>query len=503
MIRSLMAAMFILSLAHPARGETGTATIALIIGVNQSPDPDLVPLRYADDDAARYRDLFHELGARTHLLASLDENTRRLHPDAAAEAAPARTDQLARAVDAIAGEIAAARRDGRRTTLYVLYAGHGGEDGQVGYVTLEDARLTGPDLLDRVFDRVGADESHLIVDACSAYLLVLGRGRGGERRPLHGFARHDGPALLERADIGLLLSTSSGRESHEWAAFQAGIFSHEVRSGMFGAADASGDGLIDYAEMAAFIHRANEAVPNERYRPEVFWRPPRSGTPLLDLRAALARRVEISGTEADHYYLEDPRGVRLADFHNGKTTRVRLLRPRAEHLYLQRTSDGKEYRLSGAPAVIDAAVLTPDEPRVGVRSAAHDAFRSLFALPFEGTRPVEVPAVGLARAQTPAVEAPAPSWNTRRIVGWSLIAAAAVAVSASAELFVSGRAVESGPAGASVRQRAASYDRLAFGAAGGGGLLALAGAAVLLWPSTPVQVSATADAVSLRWSGRF
>jgi len=501
MIRSLAAAMSILSLAHPALGETaGTAVFALIIGVNQSPDRDLLPLRYADDDAARYRDLFHELGARTHLLASLDENTRRLHADAASEAAPARADQLARAVDAIAAEIGAARRSGRRTALYVLYAGHGGEDGQTGYVTLEDARLTGPDLLDRVFDRIGADENHLVVDACSAYLLVLGRGQGGERRALHGFARQ-GPALLERADIGLLLSTSSGRESHEWAAFQAGVFSHEVRSGMFGAADASGDGIIDYAEMAAFVHRANESVPNERYRPELFWRAPRGGAPLLDLRAALARRVEISGAEADHYYLEDPRGVRLADFHNGTTLKVRLVRPRSEYLYLQRTSDGKEYLLSGTPAVIDAAALTPRDPRVGVRSAAHDAFRSLFALPFEGPHRVEV-AVGPARPDATA-EAPVPSWNTRRVVGWSLIAAAAVAVSASAELFVSGRVVESGPADAPVRQRERSYDRLAFGAAGVGGIAALAGAAVLLWPAAPVKASASADAVSLRWSGRF
>jgi hypothetical protein len=71
MIRSLVAAM-LLSLGHPALAETGeSSTFALIIGVNQGPDRDTVPLRYADDDAARYRDLFQEIGARTQLLASL------------------------------------------------------------------------------------------------------------------------------------------------------------------------------------------------------------------------------------------------------------------------------------------------------------------------------------------------------------------------------------------------------------------------------------------------
>ena len=59
------------------------ATFALIVGANQSVD-NLTPLKYADDDAARYLDLFRLLGARTYLLSRLDDNTRRLHPQAAA-----------------------------------------------------------------------------------------------------------------------------------------------------------------------------------------------------------------------------------------------------------------------------------------------------------------------------------------------------------------------------------------------------------------------------------
>src|SRR3954453_4344792 len=105
---------------------------------------------------------------------------------------------------------------------------------------------------------------------------------------------------------------------------------------MFGAADADGDGIIAYAEIAAFLRRANQAIPNERYRPEVFWRPPADRTALVDLRSALARRAEIPATEHGHCSLEDPRGVRLADFHNGSTLTARLIRPgQAPHLYLQ------------------------------------------------------------------------------------------------------------------------------------------------------------------------
>jgi hypothetical protein len=40
-----------------AADEPGRALFALIIGVNASPSPELAPLRYADDDAARYLEL--------------------------------------------------------------------------------------------------------------------------------------------------------------------------------------------------------------------------------------------------------------------------------------------------------------------------------------------------------------------------------------------------------------------------------------------------------------
>ena len=74
-------------------------------------------------------------------------------------------------------------------------------------------------------------------------------------------------------------------ESHEWAGFEAGVFSHEVRSGLFGAADADGDGRVTYAEIAAFVRRANEAIPADRFRPQVLARPPQGDGMLVDLRA--------------------------------------------------------------------------------------------------------------------------------------------------------------------------------------------------------------------------
>src|SRR6185295_19655156 len=96
-----------------------SALFALIVGVNTPAEPDLQPLRFADDDAARYLDLFRALGARTYLLTRLDDNTRRLHPQAAAEALPPRREELRRTVDAVARDIARAHAEGVATVLYV------------------------------------------------------------------------------------------------------------------------------------------------------------------------------------------------------------------------------------------------------------------------------------------------------------------------------------------------------------------------------------------------
>lgn len=128
----------------------------------------------------------------------------------------------------------------------------------------------------------------------------------------------DREPLAARPDVGLLLSTSSARESHEWSEYQAGVFSHEVRSGLLGAADADGDGRVSYREIAAFVERANASVPNEKFRPDAFVKASTrtEAGALIDLRPGLAHRLELSGDHPGHYLVEDGRGVRLADFHN-------------------------------------------------------------------------------------------------------------------------------------------------------------------------------------------
>jgi hypothetical protein len=106
--------------AAEARPPAASAVFALVVGVNTAPESEMAPLQYADDDAARYLDLFRALGARTYLLARPDENTRRLHAQAAAEAIAPRRPELTRTVTALAHDVAQARATGVPTVLYVV-----------------------------------------------------------------------------------------------------------------------------------------------------------------------------------------------------------------------------------------------------------------------------------------------------------------------------------------------------------------------------------------------
>jgi len=461
------------------------AVFALVIGANTSVDEGLAPLHYADDDAARYFELFRLLGMHALLLTRVDESSRKLHPQAAAEARLPRRDAFDAATRELASEVAQAKARGMATTLYFVFAGHGGVDGDHGYVALEDARLSGDTLERDVVSRIDADAVHVILDACDSYLVAYSRGPGGERQAVKGFVQSVS-ALARDPRVGLLLSTSSAAESHEWDAFEAGVFSHEVRSGLYGAADADGDGAVSYREIAAFIGRANEAIVNDRYRPHVFARPAAGGSVLLDLAAARGRTITVDGAHAGHYLLEDARGVRLADFHNARDQTATLVRPPPTGVaYLRRLDDDVEFTIPAGDGPLAVASLAPQPPRVGVRGALHDSFSHLFAMPFDEAAVqafVLPPPEVIAHASSP--EHP----GLRRTVGWGLVGLGAVGLGAGAYFAVHAATLplaSSSASGAVVAARNGSVvdsNRAAVGSFVAGGLVAAGGLAVFLWP---------------------
>jgi hypothetical protein len=515
---------------RPTR-QSDRARFALILGVNRSVDQDAKKLHYADDDAARYFDLVRSLGFRTVVLSRADQDTRGLHVQSFSEAHPPTKQQLERAVGRLADEVRQARARGIATALYFVFAGHGNvRDGQ-GYLALEDHRLTGAQLRTRVLDRIRADVAHLIVDACSSYFVAHSRGPGGTRRSLHGFTRLRGAFSRE---TGLLLSTSSAQDSHEWEAFQAGVFSHQVRSGLYGAADADGDGRVSYREIGAFVDHASSSIPNARFRPKTFVRPPLAGDTLLDLRTAPQRTIEIEREHAGRYLLEDTRGVRLLDFHNSARQHVRLRRPPATGvLYLRRLADGHEYALPPSENPIRLASLDPPRPpRSSVRGAAHHAFSLLFERPFDrrvvehyqppllamkggGVQPMR--SAGVDNPTHPRESRPiaptspedgaqdGPNWRT--VGGWSAVGLAGAALGTAVTLSLVARSERSDVDASTSQQDAFAANRrigrLNSGAAVLYGISAAAlaaGLVTLLWP-TSAAGTASSGATQVRFGG--
>jgi hypothetical protein len=496
--------------AAPLVDETAShATFALIVGVNTSVDPGTPTLHYADDDAARYVDLFRSLGARTYVLTRLDDDSRPLYPQIAAEALMPVRAELNRAATALKHDVELAKRRGIRTILYFVYAGHGNVREGRGYITLEDARLDGPALDDGVVDAIGADQTHFIVDACDSYFLALGRGPGGERREAHGFASADG--LRVRDSVGLLLSTSSARQSHEWSGFQAGVFSHEVRSALYGAADADGDGQVSYREVSAFVDRANQAILNEQYRPQVYAQSPKDTPVLLDLRVRPRSRIDVDASHAGRYLLEDSRGVRIADFHSAEGQATYLLRPpHTGRLYLRRVGDDVEFLVPNGSEPAEIALLEPSEPRQAARGAANDIYENLFALPF-GQATVNRFVFPNTVLAPPPPRGGVPTW--RAVTGTSLIAGAvAVGVVGGLTWKAAHDAASSAQSpDATGAQVAAANDSIRTQnlAAGlefaGASAAAVSGALLLLWPEGPSrpEVDVSTSALTLSFRGRF
>jgi len=479
------------------------ATFAIIVGVNRSVDGDVAVLHYADDDAARYLDLFRSLGARSYVLSRLDTNTQRLHPQVAAEALlPVRAD-FERATAALAADVEQAHQRGVKTVLYFVYAGHGNVKEGRGYIALEDTRLDALELEAQLISKIRADQTHMIVDACYSYFLTLERGPGGARHDIHGFSQLGG--LARRETVGLLLSTSSARESHEWSGVESGVFSHEVRSGLYGAADVDGDGRVSYREIAAFIDRANGSIANERFRPDVYAHPPKGNDVLIDLRGNARHRIEVPATLGGHYFLEDSRGIRFADFHNDEHQAAYLLKPaNAGRLYLRRLGDEAEFVIPSGGEAVSLADLTPQEPHSHARGAANDTFAMLFALPFS-QRVVQNFALRPWQPQAPESRSPLPEW--RLYTGIGLLGAATASAVAATATLLSAHDLQSSsyPAAnqAAVDQTndkihaRNTWATIGFAAAG---VTAASGLALLLWPHAPppVDVGAGSGSAMLR-----
>ncbi|WP_241758449.1 caspase family protein [Myxococcus landrumensis] len=212
--------------------QAGTRRIAVLVGHNVGSGA-RPPLRYAEADAVKLAGVLSELGdvATSDLivLQGKDLATVRL-----ALAAAARKVDAMRAVP------------DTRVVLLFYFSGH--SDGVA--LELGTERLPYSDLRDWLKD-TRADVRLAIVDSCRSGALL--RFKGGRPGPSFELRLTD-----EVHSKGHALLTSSAEDELALESREVGgsLFTHHLVSGLRGAADASGDGLVTLAEayQYAYVH---------------------------------------------------------------------------------------------------------------------------------------------------------------------------------------------------------------------------------------------------------
>ena len=382
-----------------------TRTYAVVVAQNRSLDAGVKPLRYADDDGAKNWELLSLYADRASLFAVLDEDTARLHPEAARVAEVPERAAIFDRLHELNAIMAADTARGDEPELFFVYAGHGDVDasGQ-GYVNLHDTKLTRAELYREIIAPSKARFIHVIVDACKSYFMV--NSRGGKRwvddrvDPSSDKSDAQVKAFLEEEQLerypraGVIVATSGDQETHEWSRYQGGILSHELRSALSGAGDVNGDGRVEYSELRAFLAAANARVKHPEARVEVFSRAPALDRhrALVNLRSAQdghpTRFLHFAPGLSGRFNIEDDRGVRYADLNKEAAAGFDVVVSGRRNYFVRRShdlvdeSEEVEVRASGQRRV-EVAGLSWKPRAIASRGSLDESFRQdLYRVPF-------------------------------------------------------------------------------------------------------------------------
>jgi hypothetical protein len=205
--------------------ELYTRRLALFVGANKG-GPDRAELRYAVDDARAVGQVLEDMGG------VLPGDARYLEdPDKAA---------LLGAIQALAAEADRARRTSRRVEVIFYFSGHSDEESlflgeeRVPYAALKD-----------LITSLAADVRIAILDSCASGAMTL--PKGVIKRP---------PFLMDTAydmkGYAFVASSSASEAAQESGRLGRSFFTHNLVSGMRGAADMNLDGRITLNEAYQF-----------------------------------------------------------------------------------------------------------------------------------------------------------------------------------------------------------------------------------------------------------
>lgn len=205
--------------------ELFTRRLALLVGANRG-GPDRAVLRYAVDDARAVGKVLEDMGGvrpgDARYLAD---------PDKAA---------LLEAIGSLAADVDRARRTSRRVEAVFYFSGHSDEES----IFLGEERMTYAELRDLV-TALAADVRIAILDSCASGALTL--PKGVIKRP---------PFLMDQAydmkGTAFVASSAASEAAQESGRLGRSFFTHNLVSGMRGAADMNLDGRVTLNEAYQF-----------------------------------------------------------------------------------------------------------------------------------------------------------------------------------------------------------------------------------------------------------
>ncbi len=205
--------------------ELYTRRFAFLVGANHGGE-DRVTLRYAVDDARAFQEVLEEMGGilpgDAHFLAEPNRQA------------------FFEKIAILAEDVTRAKKKFRRVEVVFYYSGHSDEEN----IFLGDDRVSYKEFKDLITS-MGADVRIAILDSCASGALTL--PKGVIKRP---------PFLMDTAydmkGYAFITSSSATEAAQESNRLKRSFFTHNLISGMRGAADMNQDGRITLNEAYQF-----------------------------------------------------------------------------------------------------------------------------------------------------------------------------------------------------------------------------------------------------------
>ena len=365
---------------------------AMVAGSNNGGES-LVRLKYAESDARSFAAVLQDLGGvrAQDLVLTLSPDLTRFED----------------ALDRVRQMVKSPREMDERRELVIYYSGHSDDDGLI----LGKDRCTWEQLRRDIND-IPADVKIAILDSCSSGSLT--RAKGGVARPAFLF-----DASSDMTGHAYLTSASAEEAAQESDKIGASFFTHYLISGLRGAADTAGNGLVTLNEAYAYAFQETLASTEKtEYGPQhAAYDINLTGSGdlvLTDLRSSAAGLI-VAENIGGRLYFRDDHGALAVELNKAEGQKIELgLQPGVYSVVL----DGKAGRFAA-------------DVRVTTRQRAALSLSMLHVVPLDratargdaGSLPSDQPVQQTAPppGDTPADAAPASSSPRPKMINFSLV----------------------------------------------------------------------------------